>query len=76
MILELMDHSLAVQKNADRMSYSPRFKEIIVKAKDSGMTYEELNELTDIPIKTLENFKASIFSNNLKKKLLMKRPFS
>jgi DNA-directed RNA polymerase specialized sigma24 family protein len=76
MILQLMDHSLAVQKNADRMTYSPRFKETIVKAKDSGMSYEELNELTDIPIKTLENFRASVLLSNPKKKLLMKGPFS
>ncbi len=68
MILSLMKRSFAIQPNTDRMSYSPWFKEIIVKVKEEGMSYEELHELTDIPIKTLENFKLSIEENIPKKK--------
>jgi len=69
MVLGLMEHSLAMQQNANRMSYSPRFKEIIVKVKSEGMSYEELNDLTNIPIKTLENFKLSVEDNFPKKKV-------
>ncbi len=69
MIQGLMEHSLAVQPNTDRMAYSPRFKEMIVKVKEDGMSYEELHELTNIPIKTLENFKLSVERNNPKKKV-------
>ena len=69
MIQGLMEHSLAVQPNTGRMAYSPRFKEMIVKVKEDGMSYEELHELTNIPIKTLENFKLSVERNNPKKKV-------
>jgi len=68
MFLRLMKRSFAIESNTERMTYSPWFKEIIVKTKEDGMSYEELHELTDIPIKTLENFKASIEDNIPKKK--------
>lgn len=76
MMITLMKRSLAVESNTDRQAYSPWFKEIVANANDQGMSYEEINELTGVPIKTLENFKASILLNNPKKKLLMKKPFT
>ena len=69
MILSLMKRSLAIESNTERQVYSPWFKEIIVKVKEEGISYEELHELTNIPIKTLENFKLSVENNSPKKKL-------
>ncbi len=68
MFLGLMERSFAMQSNPDRAGYSPWFKEMIVKAKKEGMSYEELNDLTNIPVKTLENFKLSVEDNFPKKK--------
>ena len=69
MIITLMKRSLAIESNTERQAYAPWFKEIIASANDEGMSYEELHELTGVPIKTLGNFKASITLNNPKKKL-------
>ncbi len=76
MFVSLMKHSLAIESNTERQTYAPWFKEIVASANDEGMSYEELHELTGVPIKTMENFKTCIFFNNPKKKLLMKKPFS
>ena len=76
MVIALMKRSLAMESNTERQVYSPWFKEIVANANDQGMSYEKISELTGVPIKTMENFKASILLNNPKKKLLMKKPFS
>ena len=76
MIKGLMEHSLAIESNIERHAYSPWFKEIVANMNDQGMGYEEIHELTGVPIKTMENFKASLLLSNPKKKLLMTRPFS
>ena len=76
MFKSLMEHSLAIQPNTERGVYAPWFKEMVANANDKGMSYEDLHELTGVPIKTMENFKASILLSNPKKKLLMIKPFS
>jgi hypothetical protein len=69
MIITLMKRSLAIESNTERHVYAPWFKEIVANTNNEGMSYEELHELTGVPIKTLENFKASIALSNPKKKL-------
>jgi DNA-directed RNA polymerase specialized sigma24 family protein len=66
---KLMERSFAIQLNAERTSYTPWFKETIVDALEQGMSYEELSEITAIPVKTLENFKATVEDCVPKKKV-------
>ena len=61
----ILKRSQGHQENGQRASYAPWFKEALHEALDcDGSTYQQVSDLTGVPIKTLENFKE--FSEKLK----------
>jgi len=61
----ILKRSGGVQGNSNRDSYAPWLKEIICEMlQTSGASFQEMSELTGIPIRTLENFKE--FSDKVK----------
>jgi len=60
LICTLMIRSQAIQKNGKRDSYAPWFKELLMTLQEEGITYKLLSTLTNISVKTLENFKPTL----------------